>query len=103
MTSKGDPNKTIWFTEFGWSSTPVTQIVTGYEYSQYNSEQDQANFLVRAFQKVKAEFPYVTHMIVWNLNFQQVVGPTDEKYGFGILRPDGSGRPAYEALKAMPK
>ena len=103
MTSKGDPNKTIWFTEFGWSSTPVTQIVTGYEYSQYNSEQDQADFLVRAFQKVRAEFPYVTHMFIWNLNFQQVVGPADEKYGFGILRPDGSGRPAYHALRAMPK
>ena len=103
MVAQGDPNKTIWFTEFGWSATPVTQIVRGYEYSQYNSEQDQANFLVRSFQKVKSEFPYVTHMFVWNLNFQQLVGPTDEKYGFGILRPDGSGRLAFDALKAMAK
>ena len=103
MIAQGDPNKTIWFSEFGWSSTPVTQIVGGNEYSQYNSEQDQADFLVRAFQKIKADFPYVTHMFVWNLNFQQLVGPTDEKYGFGILRPDGSNRPAFDALKAMAK
>ena len=103
MIAQGDPNKTIWFSEFGWSSTPVTQIVGGYEYSQYNSEQDQADFLVRAFQKIKADFPYVTHMFVWNLNFQQLVGPTDEKYGFGILRQDGSNRPAFDALKAMAK
>ena len=103
MIAQGDPNKTIWFSEFGWSSTPVTQIVGEKEYSQYNSEQDQADFLVRAFQKIKADFPYVTHMFVWNLNFQQVVGPTDEKYGFGILRPDGSNRPAFDALKAMAK
>ena len=105
MVSQGDPNKTIWFSEFGWSATPVTQIRPGYEYSQYNSEQDQANFLVRSFQKIKNDFPYVTHMFVWNLNFQlpQLGGPTDEKYGFGILRPDGSARPAFDALKAMAK
>ncbi len=103
MIAQGDPNKPIWFTEFGWSSTPVSEVVANYEYSQYNSEQDQATFLVRAFQKVRNDFPYVTHMFIWNLNFQQVVGPTDEKYGFGILRSDGGHRPAYDALKAMPK
>ena len=81
----------------------VGEIVGGYEYSQYNSEQDQATFLLRAFQKVRNEYPYVTHMFVWNLNFQQVVGPTDEKYGFGILHSSGGHRPAYDALKAMSK
>ena len=103
MVAQGDPNKPIWFTEFGWSSTSASEIVGGYEYSQYNSEQDQATFLVRAFQKIRNEYPYVTHMFIWNLNFQQVVGPTDEKYGFGILRSDGGHRPAYDALKAMSK
>ena len=103
MIAQGDPNKPIWFTEFGWSSTPANETVPGYEYSQYNSEQDQATFLVRAFQKMRAVYPYVTHMFIWNLNFQLVVGPTDEKYGFGILNSSGGHRPAYDALKAMPK
>lgn len=103
MIAQGDPNKPIWFTEFGWSSTPASEIVGGYEYSQYNSEQDQATFLVRAFEKMRNEFPYVTHMFVWNLNFRSVVGPTDEKYGFGILHSAGGHRPAYDALKAMSK
>ena len=103
MISKGDANKPIWFTEFGWSSTPVCEVVAGYQYSQYNSEQDQATFLVRSFEKIRTQYTYVTHMFVWNLNFQQVIGRTDEKYGFGILRSDGGHRQAYDSLKAMVK
>jgi hypothetical protein len=103
MISKGDANKPIWFTEFGWSSTPVSEVVAGYQYSQYNSEQDQATFLVRSFEKIRTQYTYVTHMFVWNLNFQQVIGRTDEKYGFGILRSDGGHRQAYDSLKAMVK
>jgi hypothetical protein len=42
-------------------------------------------------------------MIIWNLNFQQVVANTDEKWAFGIVRSDLSARPAYTAIKTMPK
>jgi hypothetical protein len=31
------------------------------------------------------------------------VPQTDEKWGFGIIRSDWSGRPAYNALAQMPK
>jgi hypothetical protein len=107
MAARGHPEKTVWFTEFGWATidgpgAPAAPA-KGYEYAACNSEADQANFLVRSFAKVRAESPYVTHMIIWNLNFQQVVPNTDEKWAFGILRPDLSPRPAYNAIKAMPK
>ena len=107
MAARGHPEKTVWFTEFGWATIggpggPAAPA-KGYEYAACNSETDQANFLVRSFAKVRAESPYVTHMIIWNLNFQQVVPNTDEKWAFGILRPDLSPRPAYNAIKAMPK
>jgi hypothetical protein len=39
----------------------------------------------------------------WNLNFQQSVPQSDEKWGFGIVRSNGSGRPAYAALAEMAK
>ena len=94
-------HKTLWITEFGWASTP--NPAPGYEYARCNSEQDQANYLVRSFAKVRAEAPYLTHMIVWNFNFQQVVGSHDEKWAFGIVRGDLSPRPAYTALRNMPK
>ncbi len=100
MEEFGDGHKPIWFTEFGWSTENQDP---NYGFGKDNSEQDQADFLVRAFDVIRADFPYVTHMFVWNLNFQMVVGPEDEKYPFGIIKSDGSPRPAYEALKTMDK
>ena len=100
MEQAGDTDKKIWFTEFGYASTD--QPVPGYEYAAYISEQQQAEFLVRAFAKAQ-ETGYVGGMIVWNFNYQMVVPKTDEKWAFGVIRDDWSGRPAFNALMAMPK
>ena len=100
MEEFGDGDKPIWLTEFGWSTANANPA---YGYGKDNSEPDQARFLADAFRIVRARFDYISHMFVWNLNFQQVVGPEDEKYPFGVLNPDGSARPAYDALAAMPK
>ena len=108
MVRAGITGKTVWLTEFGWASIDGPGApgapARGYEYAACNTEQHQAAFITRAFDKVRAETPYVTHMIVWNLNFQQVVPTnTDERWAFGIIRADGSPRPAFTALKNMPK
>ncbi|MDQ3812009.1 MAG: cellulase family glycosylhydrolase [Chloroflexota bacterium] len=100
MVAAGDAGKTIWLTEFGYDSNEVA--VPGYEYSQYISEDTQARFLVQAVQIARAS-PYIGGLMIWNLNYQAVVPQTDEKWGFSVLRPDWSGRPAYYALSAMPK
>ena len=100
MEEFGDGHKPIWFTEFGWSTENSDP---NYGFGKDNSELDQADFLVRAFDLVRSDYPYVTHMFVWNLNFQMVVPPEDEKYPFGVVLSDGSPRPAFEALKAMDK
>jgi hypothetical protein len=42
-------------------------------------------------------------MFQFNLNFQMSVPQTDEKWGFGIVRADYGGRPAYFSLLGMPK
>ena len=46
---------------------------------------------------------YVAGMMQWNLNFQMAVPQSDEKWGFGIIRSDWSGRPAFQALADVPK
>jgi len=94
-------NKDLWFTEFGWavSQNPVPS----YEYAAQNTDQDQANYFVAAFQMVKQSHPYVGAMFVWNLNFRVTKPPTNETWAFGILESDWSPRPAYTALKNMPK
>ncbi|OQY19355.1 MAG: hypothetical protein B6I34_09670 [Anaerolineaceae bacterium 4572_32.1] len=104
MVISGDSNKRLWPTEFGWSTThglgaPPAQ---GYEYANYNTEQDQANYIVRAYQMAKA-WGWVGPMFLWNLNYGPASGKFDEKAGFGIVYPNWAPRPAFYALANMPK
>ncbi len=100
MEQNGDGEKQIWLTEFGWTTKNQAK---GYEYGQYNSEDDQANYLVAAYQLAYNNYPWVGVMFLWNLNFSTVSKPDDEKTPWSILYADYTPRPAYDALKAMPK
>jgi hypothetical protein len=102
MLRWGDGNKQIWITEFGWAAGP--NPAPEYAYAADNSEEDQANYLVRAFQ-IARERGYIGPMFVWNLNFAPGADPGDVqgKRVFGILNSDWSPRAAYHALAAMPK
>jgi hypothetical protein len=105
MEQNGEAGKQIWLTEFGWDSCTNLPAPRGYEYCQLTTEAEQAQFLVRAFEIGRTEWPWMGVMIMWNLNYQTVpgIGADDEKYAWGVLRPDFTSRPAYEALKNMPK
>jgi polysaccharide biosynthesis protein PslG len=100
MVDNGDAAKQIWLTEFGW--TTFNQEA-GYEYGADNSEQDQARYLVRAFEIAKAEWPWMGVMFVWSLNYSVITDAADEKHPWSVLYEDWSPRPSYTALKDMPK
>jgi hypothetical protein len=102
MLAAGDGNKPIWLTEFGYDSCQDAPVPPGFEYCAYISEDTQARFLVQAVQIARST-PYIGGLMIWNLNYQVSVPPTDEKWGFGVLRSDWSGRPAFFALASMPK
>lgn len=97
MVQVGDGSKQIWETEIGYDANPLAPA--GYN-GWVVSEQQQATYLVQLFQYARANYPWMGAIFVWNLNFQSVVPQTDEKWGFGILRPDLTARPAYSALAA---
>jgi polysaccharide biosynthesis protein PslG len=100
MVQNGDGGKQIWFTEFGYCSNPTPP--PGYEYCGKVTPEQQGQFLLEAFQMAR-QTPYVGAMFQWNLNFQMSVPQEDEKWGFGIVNADYSGRPAYGRLLGMPK
>ena len=104
MVKYGDSAKRIWPTEFGWSTFENlgTSPPAGYEYAHNNTEAKQAQYLVRSIEMMR-NWGWVGPVFVWNLNFGPASGAHDEKAGFGILRPDWSPRPAYHALRDMPK
>lgn len=94
MVANGDSGKRIWPTEFGWASNPSPHA--GYEYAAQNTESEQADYIVRAYQIAKG-WGWVGPMFLWNLDYN-VTQPSTELAAFGIL-----GRPAQGALASMAK
>jgi len=104
MLKYGDGAKRIWATEFGWASVQGLGVAPakGYEYAADNTEEEQAQYIVRAYQLAKS-WGWVGPMFLWNLNFAPICGNGDEKAAFGIVRNDWGARSAFAALANMPK
>lgn len=100
MTDYGLDGLQIWVTEFGWPSPEgIGEMdLTGWEYGREVSEQLQADYVVRAFH-MGDERPWVGPMFLWNLNLAVIWGPDNAFSAYSLLRPDGSYRPAYIALR----
>ncbi len=94
MVANGDAGKRVWPTEFGWASSGSPH--PGYEYAAQNTEAEQADFIVRAYQMAK-NWGWVGPMFLWNLDYN-VTQPSTELAAFGIM-----GRAAQSALANMPK
>jgi hypothetical protein len=76
----------------------------GFGYAADNTEAEQAQFIVEAYQRARAgHFGRLGPMFLWNLNFAPVAGNACHKGQFGIVRQDWSLRPAFHALAGMPK
>jgi spore germination protein YaaH len=98
MVANGDTAKTIWPTEFGWAVSSNPQA--GYEYARDNTHQEQAQWIVEAYQQAK-QWGWVGSMFLWNLDYGVTAAGT-ELANFAILTPGGP-LPAYSALAGMPK
>ncbi|MBI3536267.1 MAG: hypothetical protein HY070_01695 [Chloroflexi bacterium] len=92
MVQNGDAQKQIWATEFGWGVDPAPK--PGYEYEKFISLDQQAQWLVKAYQMMKS-YGYVGVATLWNLDFTDL---TNETGAFHIV-----GRPAFDALAGMSK
>jgi hypothetical protein len=95
----GDESTPVAVLEMGWTSDQIHP-----EYAWHAvSEQTKADYLVRAYQYAAANWtPWMTIMstiYICNPDWTQ----SNEEYWWCITNPDGSPRPAYEALKQMPK
>jgi exo-beta-1,3-glucanase (GH17 family) len=105
MLDSGLGDMKVWVTEFGWATKNNTP---GYGFGNNTSYQEQANYIVRAFQMGRNEYgSWVTGMFLWQLNFavlwKSQGNEFHEQASFGVLNGDWSPRPAYMAIQAMPK
>lgn len=100
MLDYDDTEHQIWITEFGWPSAEgIDGVQTeGLEYAREISEQEQADYVLRAF-RMGDERAWVGPMFLWNLNMAPLWGSDSTFSAYSLLRPDGSYRPAYIELR----
>lgn len=100
LVDHGAEDVPIWITEFGWPSVDGMgpMDTTGWEYAREVSEEEQAQYIVRAFD-IALELPWVGPVILWNLNISTIWGNERAQSAYSLLRPDGSYRPAYIAVR----
>ncbi len=98
MVANGDGGTSIIPTVFGWAVSGNPQ--PGYEYARDNSYEEQAQWIVEAYQWGKQQ-GWVGPMFLWNLDYGLTATGTELAL-FSLLTPTGPV-PAYEAVRAMPK
>ncbi len=94
-----DPNKPIWPTEFGWAVNTGPTEYRNYEFARDNDYNEQAQWTREAYVMMK-DWGWVAAPILWNLNFRVIASGT-EREQWGIVRPDWSPLPVYDALKEL--
>jgi hypothetical protein len=100
MVQNGDGDKQVAVVEFGWTSDPRPD--SPYHWHAV-SEEEKADYLVRAYQWAKQNWsPWVGVMSAIYIADPEWT-EQDEQYWWAVTNPDGTTRPAYEALKRMPK
>ena len=102
MQELGMGDKPAWITEYGWATPNSTP---GYEFGNFVSIEQQADYITGAMRQVYEQYPYVTNMFLWNINFAVLWGergdPNHEQAAFGILNPDWSPRPSYLGIQSL--
>jgi hypothetical protein len=100
MVANGDSAKQVALLEFGW--TTDNRSDSPY-YWHAVTEQQQADYLVGAYGWAKAHWqPWIGVMSAIYISDPNWT-PNDEEYYWSITRPDGTARPAYQALAALQK
>jgi len=99
MVANGDGRKQVAILELGWTTDKVNP-----DYAWHAvDEATQAAYLVRAYQYAAAHWqPWVGLMTtIYIADWEWT--PENEQWWWAIVLPDGTPRPAYEALRDMPK
>jgi len=94
LAAQGGASIPIWATEVGWTTDALGEG----SWLDVTPEQ-QADYLVRAWEMGGQAFPALEVLTVWNLSTG--LPPEDEKAGYSLLERDGTPKPAYGALQTV--
>jgi photosystem II stability/assembly factor-like uncharacterized protein len=94
LAAHGGASTPIWATETGW-----TTAASGEASWLAVTPQQQADYLVRAWEVAGRAFPTLEVWTVWNLSAG--LPPEDEKAGYSLLEQDGTPKPAFHVLQSV--
>ena len=99
MVANGDGHKALWISEMNWNAAP--QDVEA-RYGRVSLEQ-QAAYLPLAYQRIRAEWPWLGVANVWYLKRATDVWEQNRQPEafFRLLAPDFTPLPVYEAMKEI--
>ena len=100
MEANGDTDKQVSILELGWTTDRLNP-----EYAWHAvTEQQQADYLVRAYHYAVENWqPWMGPMFTIYIADPDWTAEENEQWWWAITYPDGSKRPAYEALQDMEK
>ncbi len=105
MEQYGAKDKQMWATEFGWLLNPQEEGVTcswpDLDWQRVSKTQ-QADYVKRAFDYAKANWPWMGTMFLWNYDFSRsplYPDPCEQMKWFSLVDPNGKNRPVVDALK----
>jgi hypothetical protein len=91
-------------TEFGWpTSEGLDKTPQGFGFSDDNTLQEQAQWIVQAFQ-LQRDWGITWIAYLWNLDYSNKSGnPEDSNSHYSLVDLNGVPRPSYDAVQQMPK
>jgi len=98
MVRNGDARKPVWASEMGWNAMPPG-LPGEARYGRVTEEQ-QARFTVRAFERARQEWPWMGVMAIWFFKRADDHEADQDWYYFRMLDPDFTPHPVYHRLQA---
>ena len=100
MEANGDRNKQVAILELGWTTDEVNPSYAWHAVT----EEEQADYLVRAYQYAAENWqPWIGPIVAIYIADYDWTPESDEQWWWAITLPDGTKRPAYNALQQMEK
>ncbi|MDP7544306.1 MAG: O-antigen ligase family protein [Anaerolineales bacterium] len=95
MERAGDEDKLLWGSHFGWYNAGAAANATS-TWGGVNASR-QAEYTAAAFERAQSEWPWAGVLVLENL--QPSEDPSDPRWGFSLLTPDGRPRAILENLR----
>lgn len=96
MQRNDDAATPIWATEMGWNANPPTMAVQSYGRVTPSL---QARYTVRAFERVRAQWPWMQVVCVWYWKRADDSNRNQDWFWFRLADPDFTLQPVYYAVR----